>query len=693
MKTKTKLSLFNNQKNRLTGFISKYIIKYSLLSIVVIYNTVILITSATLYKLIPILLGYEKHVKENSRKIGFSYDMQFIVATIAVIGLTTIVIIVLFRDINKYKLLSLDDKNSANIKSIRKKCMNLPYIIYVVQITIPAAVAFLTGLTGFFLLGYSYIIVLEVTGVVFSFCFLSAIITHTFSRHIYSSILYDTYMGQEIEGFRVNIRTKILLQIIPMIITSIIIISLLGYSKLIDEKGSLLQESFRIKVDDILKNSGDIKSSSHLFEALKDVKFQGIENSCFVVEANGQIITSDNTTYPDYLINLIKEPIDGYKVYGYTLETQGIVKSVSINGDKVAAGVIFHVESPDTVKALLIALVFMLLVSVLVIYFFSDTISKDVSQVADSLMKIGKIKSIRDRKDIPVVSNDEIGDLVNAFNNIQHIAAEQDEMKNEFFANISHELRTPLNIILSSIQLLLLKEKKHKDDNFAEEIAKTSQMIKQNSYRLLRLVNNLIDSSKISTSFYELNMKNYNIVNVVEEISLSVANYIKEKNIDFIFDTDVEERIMACDADMIERIMLNLFSNAVKFTEPGGNILVKVHEVDNNIVISVKDSGIGMSEKEQKVIFERFKQVDKSHARKRQGSGIGLWLVKLLVEMHEGSIAVKSETGKGTEFIITLPIITVKEQEDLDCLEKHACTEKAENNFEKVKIEFSDIYF
>lgn len=689
MKIQTRYTVIN----KLTGFIDSFIIRHSLLAIIMVYNTVILITSAALYKLVPILLCYEKNVRESSRKVGFSYDMQFIVGTILAIAVSTIFIIILFRDVKQYKLLPLHEENSAKIKDIRKKCMNLPYIIYVIQITVPAVVAFLTGIVGFLLLGYSYILVLEITGVVFSFCFLSAIIAYSFVRHIFSKILYNTYMGKESEGFRVNIKTKILAQVVPMIITAIIISSLLGYSKLIDEKGSLLQESFRIMIDNTLKDAGEIKSSHHLLEVLKSVKFQGVQNSCFIVDAKGQIITSDKTTYPEYLINFIKEPVDGYKIYGYTLETQGIVKNININGHKIAAGIVFQVESKNTVKAFLIAMLLMLIINILVIYFFSKTISKDISKVADSLMKVGEIGSIRDRKSIPIVSNDEIGDLVNAFNNIQHLEVELDEMKNEFFANISHELRTPLNIILSSIQLLLVQEKNHKDENLTGYIAKVSEMIKQNSYRLLRLVNNLIDSNKISASFYDLHMKNYNIISVVEEISLSVANFVKEKNIDFLFDTDVEERIIACDADMIERIMLNLFSNAVKFTEPGGHIFVKVHEEDDNIVISVKDSGIGMSEEEQKEIFERFKQVDKSLARKREGSGIGLWLVKLLVEMHKGSISVKSEVHKGSEFIITLPITSLDEQEDLNYLDKQIYNEKVENNFEKVKVEFSDIYF
>ena len=95
---------------------------------------------------------------------------------------------------------------------------------------------------------------------------------------------------------------------------------------------------------------------------------------------------------------------------------------------------------------------------------------------------------------------------------------------------------------------------------------------------MLRLVNNLIDTSKINASFYDVHMKNCNIVSIVEEISLSAVDYVKQSKINFLFDTDIEERIMACDTDMIERIMLNLLSNAVKFTNPGGSIDIKMQE-------------------------------------------------------------------------------------------------------------------
>jgi signal transduction histidine kinase len=681
-------------KDKIIISIDNYITKYSLLCIMLVYNIVILITAAALYKVLPILMSYEENFRINTTAVSFSYDIQFVVSILVMAVLSTSILLILFKDINTYKLLSVDKKEDLNkLKSIRKKCMNMPYIIYLCQITIPVIIAMVIAFLGWIVLNITLVLAIKLVSVVFSFCFLTAIISYTFARRIFSRILYDTYIGQDLEGFRIKIGTKILIQVIPMIITSILITSLFGYSKLIDEKGELLQETYRIKIEESLKNTENITDAVMLFEKLEDTRLKNIKTTYFLADKDGSIITSDGTSLSTYIINYINKPIEGYKIYSNTKEKQGIIRTVNLNGQESIVGVIFVVRSPSTVIILTAALIIMLIISLFAIYCFSKSISEDISHVANSFMKIGQAVGIEERKSIPVISNDEIGDLVIAFNRIQRLETEYDEMKNEFFANVSHELRTPLNIILAAVQLLSTMEKSGEDDIYGNNINKISDMIKQNSYRLLRLVNNLIDTGKIRASFYDVHMKNHNIVSVVEEISLSVANYIKGKEINFIFDTDIEERIMACDADMIERIMLNLLSNAVKFTAAGGDIFVRIQEQKNNIIVSVKDSGIGMTLDELKIIFERFKQSDKSLTRKREGSGIGLSLVKLLVEMHMGSISVSSEVGKGSEFIITLPVRVMQDEDSEGYLDRQIYGEKVEASIEKIKIEFSDINF
>jgi PAS domain S-box-containing protein len=255
----------------------------------------------------------------------------------------------------------------------------------------------------------------------------------------------------------------------------------------------------------------------------------------------------------------------------------------------------------------------------------------------------------------------------------------------ELLVNISHELKTPLNVISATAQLL---EMYYMDDsiiNKKDKFIKYFKSIKINTYRLSKLINNIVDTSKIEAGFFELNLLNVNIVNVVEEIVMSVTSFIKVKGLNIIFDTDTEEKIIACDPEKIERIMLNLISNATKFSNDNGEIFVKVKDMDDWVEISVKDNGIGIEEKKLNIIFDRFEQVDKSLSRNTEGTGIGLNLVKSIVLLHGGSINVESEYGKGSKFTVTLPAGAVAK-------DNRIYDRNIRNKDERIRLEFSDVY-
>lgn len=265
---------------------------------------------------------------------------------------------------------------------------------------------------------------------------------------------------------------------------------------------------------------------------------------------------------------------------------------------------------------------------------------------------------------------------------------EYDKLKTEFFANISHELRTPLNVIWGSIQLLQTISLNKSISEY--DINKYLKIMNQNTLRLLRLINNLIDTTKVDGGYLALNLSNGNIIYAVEEITLSAASYIESQDITLIFDTEVEEKYMAFDADKIERIVLNILSNAIKFTDKGGSILVNLYDLGDRIKLSIKDTGIGIPEDKLDSIFGRFAQVDRSLSRKSEGSGIGLALVKSLVELHGGKVYAKSKLEEGSEFIIELPVKLVEEKK---CQEIETCYDDSSSKYiERVQIEFSDIY-
>lgn len=265
-------------------------------------------------------------------------------------------------------------------------------------------------------------------------------------------------------------------------------------------------------------------------------------------------------------------------------------------------------------------------------------------------------------------------------------AIELESLKSEFFSNISHEFKTPLNIILATMQVINKNiENKNIKATDEENLNKYMNSIRQNCYRLLRLVNNIIDISKMDYGYYNIELGNYNIVSVVEDITMSILEYVNNKGIELIFDTDIEEEIIACDPDKIERIILNLLSNAIKYTKDGGKIYVNIGKDDENVYISVKDNGIGMPEKKLLTIFERYTQIDNKLTRRANGSGIGLSLVKSLVKMHKGDIYVESKINEGSKFTMKLPIRQVKSKHKKN-------SNLTKSNVEKCSIEFADIY-
>lgn len=267
----------------------------------------------------------------------------------------------------------------------------------------------------------------------------------------------------------------------------------------------------------------------------------------------------------------------------------------------------------------------------------------------------------------------------------KNLQIELDNMKLDFFANLSHELRTPINLILSSLQVLYLRMDKLDNDTYAY-FDKYLSIITQNGRRLLKLVNNLIDTTKLDSGCFDYNPKNKDLISCVENICMSISEFVNSNGMKIIFDTNTEEHIMGFDQDHMERILLNLISNAIKFNKVNGEIFINI-DCGEDIKIRVKDTGIGIPEDKLEAVFGRFEQVKSKFKKDREGSGIGLSLVKSLVEMHSGKIRVESILNEGSEFIISLPNRLVEESENY-IVEDKQCL----NNVNLMDVEFSDIY-
>ncbi|WP_050606952.1 ATP-binding protein [Clostridium niameyense] len=255
------------------------------------------------------------------------------------------------------------------------------------------------------------------------------------------------------------------------------------------------------------------------------------------------------------------------------------------------------------------------------------------------------------------------------------------KLKDEFFTVVSHELRTPLTIIYSSLQLAYDIYNKEITPN----IDKILKRINQNEARLLKLINNILDISKAEAGFLTLDNSKFDIVHETENMVNSVISYADMKNIKLIFDTSEEEAEVILDKEKYERILLNLLSNAIKFTPKNKSIYVKLVIYKDNFKLIVQDEGIGIPEDKIYAIFDRFIQINSSLSRCAEGTGIGLALVKKIVECMHGKIRVYSNIEKGTIFEVYLK----RSLKDCNKINKNTVIQNDIKS--KINIEFSDI--
>ncbi len=226
---------------------------------------------------------------------------------------------------------------------------------------------------------------------------------------------------------------------------------------------------------------------------------------------------------------------------------------------------------------------------------------------------------------------------------------ELDQAKTRFFANISHEFRTPLTLILGPL-------KKMYQGNFSGDHKSIYGVMIRNAQRLLRLINQLLDISKLEAGKMELKAAKGDLVHFMQLITANYTSLAAGKQIKYQFYHRQDTLEVWFDPDKMEKIMTNLLSNAFKFTPNGGEVTVYLGQQDDQAEIEVKDTGIGIPQEDLDKIFDRFHQVDATQTREQEGTGIGMTLVKELVELHQGTITVKSEVEKGTTFTLLFPL-------------------------------------
>ncbi len=291
----------------------------------------------------------------------------------------------------------------------------------------------------------------------------------------------------------------------------------------------------------------------------------------------------------------------------------------------------------------IVAIVF-LIIAALLGFMIANGITRPIKKVIDKTRQIEK-GNYTDR--ITTVSKiNEMNQLIHSINALTETLEKQQISKKRMARDYAHEFRTPLTALQSSLEAMI--------DGIWEPTEARLESCREEILRLTRMISNMDKLVRIEDDSVSLYKTKFNLANVVEQTVMNFTSEMAVKNI--AMETDLNTCEIYADKDKIIQVVINLMSNAVKYTDCGGKIKVKVKKNDNDAVLSVSDSGIGISEEDLPNIYEHLYRTDKSRSQNTGGSGIGLSIVKAIVEAHNGTIVTKSELLKGSVFTIKLPI-------------------------------------
>ena len=235
--------------------------------------------------------------------------------------------------------------------------------------------------------------------------------------------------------------------------------------------------------------------------------------------------------------------------------------------------------------------------------------------------------------------------LIKSINNLSAKLEEQENLRKRLTTDISHELRTPLTSIQTHLEAMI--------DGIWEPDTERLNSVNGEVIRLTNLVNQLQNLAKFDSEKSKLNLAKVNVKNLIMNVVYNNQGKALEKNINI--ECDLESIDSYLDKDKISQVIVNLLSNAIRYTNNGGKIFISSYKENNNLKIQFKDNGIGIPKENIKYIFERFYRVDESRSKNTGGIGVGLTIVKSIIDLHQGTIEVRSELNKGSEFIVILP--------------------------------------
>ena len=644
-------------------------------------NTLMLaLIAIVLYFTLPSVLNYPPNSIDNNFQIeivGITYTTQFII----IISILLILLYITLRIV--YSKLSLSKEKLSNpeyIRNLRKKSFNYPYMMLLLEMFIPSIIVAVL----LFAFNTETELVIRITTVVFSFTAVFAIFSYMLSKKFFSNRLSATanLANNEITGVRLPLYNKLLIQILPLFLYSFVLILLISMSLMTKEKGDLLYHFYR---QELLSrfNEETVYDITEVESILNSIEFKSEGDHAVIISASdGEILYSPETLndfFIKYTLNFYNET-EGYTYEYYGQNREGSVIKINTNMGECYVGIRYFVFGNNFIIPFVLIAFLLILINCLFILFIGKDLSNDINSVINGMKHISNSDDVIYANNLPITSNDEIGDLTASFNEIQKLTktyvdqlhnSQETLMESERLASlgqliggIAHNLKTPIMSISGALEGLknLIKEYEDSIDDpdvnsqdhhdIANDMSEWVSKIKDYTEYMSDIIT-AVKGQAVTLS--ETASVHFTIDELVKRVNILMKHELKNAltYLNISMKTD-EHTVINGDINSLVQVINNMISNAIQAYngETNKNIELIIESKNNNIYISVKDYASGMPKNVQEKLFKEM-----ITTKGKNGTGLGLYMSYSTIKAHfNGDIVFESEEGKGTTFTIILPL-------------------------------------
>lgn len=648
----------------------------SISKIFIVCDITILILGILFYNLIPILLNYGPEVInsyfETQIDSGWYYYIQFIIILVLILFLMNLVVFFQIKGIYNWNKAD----SAIELEKVQNKCFKIPYEIYVFQLlVIPSIVALILLITG-----TDFLMLIKIFSLVFAFSTLVSILTYIFTKNVFKKILIlSNNPKMRYKKFRFTLKAKIFFQILPLFIVTVLFIALFGYSALIDEKGDMLFNEYTSLLSTEFSN--EVYSEEEIIEKITKVKKIDNTSNFFVLNEYDEIFNTGEELSDFFIkyVNIVAHKYNGHAYDYYGSDIQGTVKYITgENGQNYIAGVIYNLASENILMFMGSSIVVMMIICIVYLLYFSSDISSEVKEVSKNLLQIVEKNEIDFDKKLSVTSNDEIGELVVAFNKIleleknniatlernQEIMVEQERLSSlgQLIGGIAHNLKTPIMSIAGVLEgitdLIDEYDESIEDPNVTKEdhheIANDMRGWIEKVKPYLSYMTEIIDAVKgQAVSMNASTMKYFTVKELVLRIQLLMKNELKRRHCTLNLDNIVDESTsISGEISAIIQVIDNMIINSMDaYKDAPGSIDIMIKEDEVKVYIDVKDYAGGIPKNVQEKLFNEMVT-----SKGKNGTGLGLYMSFSTIKgKFKGDIKYETEEDKGTTFFIELP--------------------------------------